>query len=53
MLSKTFTTIELPCTLMECYLLIALWVIKRTAQDALSVPEIVIVLPWEVEAQCM
>ena len=38
---------------MEHYLLIALWVIKRTAQYALSEPEIVIVLPWEAEAHCM
>ena len=53
MLAKMFTSTELRCTLMECYLLCALWAIKQTAQYALIVPKIVIVLPWEAEAQCM
>ena len=52
MLAKTFTSTDLRYTLKEHYLLIALWAIKQTAQCALSVPEIVIVLPWEAEVQC-
>ena len=50
MLAKIFTSTKLLCNLMERYVLCA---IKRTAQYALSVPKIVIVLPWKSEAQCM
>ena len=53
MLAKMFTSTELQCMLMECYFLCALCPIKQTAQYALGVPEIVIVLPWQAEAQCM
>ena len=53
MMGRELTVSEQSASPMERQLICALWAIKRVAQYALSVPELIVVLPYAAETDVM